>query len=490
MTSSETQKTAFNVIGGEQVAAQSGETIDKYSPVTGEVICRVPKSDKRDVQRAIESARSAQTSWAQTPAGKRGETLYDFADRLKARQEEVAKIVALETGKSPKEAFGEVGGAIALGRFMAGEGNRFYGKSTVSGQPNRLPYTIREPLGVVGLITAANTPIANVAWKTFPALICGNAALLKSSEDSPLTSLIFTQIAHETNLPKGVLNLIQGLGPEAGAPIVESPEVSLISFTGSSEVGKYIARVAGERMARVCLELGGKNPLVVCDDADLDNAVQWTVLSAFSNAGQRCASGSRIIIFDSVYEQFKSQLLEKTSQLRVGPTDQDDLGPVINEKQLKRMVAIVESAVQSGGKVVAGGGRLEEGAYRRGCYMAPTILEGIGPRDTISTEELFGPITMLYRVKGYSEALELANDSPYGLTASIHTRNFTRANHFCRNVQSGVAVVNAGTYGSEPHMPFGGVKLSGNGWREPGSEAMDVYSNMKTVYHVIDPNQL
>jgi aldehyde dehydrogenase (NAD+) len=409
---------------------------------------------------------------------------------MRKYQEEIASIVTLETGMSFKQALGETGGAIAQGEFMAGEGRRLYGRTTTSAVPNKYAMVVRQPLGVAGLIIAANTPIANVAWKVFPALICGNAAVLKAAEDTPATAWIVGRIAKEVGLPPGVLNIIQGYGEEAGAPLVANPEVDVISFTGSTEVGRQIAEVAAQRLAKVSLELGGKNPLVVCDDADLENAANWVLLSAFSNAGQRCASGSRIIIFDSIYDKFRDMLVESTKKLKVGPGDDDDFGPVINEVQLANMLAAVEQARQKGSVVLTGGHRLTDPAHADGFYMAPTIIEKVDPHDEISTEEIFGPITCLYRVKDFAEALSLANDSPYGLTACIHTRSIHRAIEFTQKVQAGVAMVNAGTYGSEPHMPFGGLKQSGNGTREPGTEALDVYSELKDIYINIDTEML
>jgi aldehyde dehydrogenase (NAD+) len=255
-------------------------------------------------------------------------------------------------------------------------------------------------------------------------------------------------------------------------------------------VGRQIASVAGQRLAKVSLELGGKNPLVVCDDADLEAAAKWVLLSAFSNAGQRCASGSRIIVFDSVYDQFRNMLVERTNQLKVGPGNDDDLGPVINEKQLNNMLAAIEQAQKEGAVILTGGKRLTDDSHANGFYMAPTLIENVDPEDDISTIELFGPITCLYRVSDFQEALQLANNSPYGLTACIHTLNFHRAMEFSRKIQAGVAVVNAGTFGSEPHMPFGGLKQSGNGTREPGTEALDVYSDLKNIIINIDPELL
>ncbi|MGB7063524.1 MAG: aldehyde dehydrogenase family protein, partial [Syntrophobacteria bacterium] len=409
---------------------------------------------------------------------------------MRKQQEEIASIVSLETGMSFKQALGETGGAIAQGEFMAGEGRRLYGRTTTSAVPNKYAMVVRQPLGVAGLIIAANTPIANVAWKVFPALICGNAAVLKAAEDTPATGWIVGRIAKEVGLPPGVLNIIQGYGEEAGAPLVASPEVDVISFTGSTEVGRQIAEVAGRRLAKVSLELGGKNPLVVCDDADLENAANWVLLSAFSNAGQRCASGSRIIIFDSIYEKFRNLLVERTEKLKVGPGDDDDFGPVINEVQLTNMLSAIERAREKGAVVLTGGHRLTDPAHVDGFYMAPTILENVDPQDEMSTKEIFGPITCLYRVQDFAEALSLANDSPYGLTACIHTRSIHRAIEFTQKIQAGVAMVNAGTYGSEPHMPFGGLKQSGNGTREPGTEALDVYSDLKDIYINIDTEML
>ena len=282
----------------------------------------------------------------------------------------------------------------------------------------------------------------------------------------------------------------RGFGAEAGAPLVANPDVAVVSFTGSTAVGRQIAEVAGRRLAKVSLELGGKNPLVVCDDADLDHAATWVLLSAFSNAGQRCAAAGRILIFDAVYDTFKDMLIERTRTLKVGPSDDDDLGPVINEKQLGNMLTAIEAAKKDGATVLIGGHRLTDPDLADGSYMAPTLIENAAPTAPISQKELFGPITCLYRVKDFEEALSMANDSPYGLTACIHTRSIHRAVEFTRRVEAGVAVVNAGTYGSEPHMPFGGVKQSGNGSREPGTEAIDIYSNLKDIYICIDPDRV
>ena len=479
-----------NWINGEESAAVSGQTFDKLSPHSGRNLCQVARSNEDDVKIAIQAAKTAQAAWADITPVQRGDMLHEITLAMRNNREEIATIVAAETGMSLKAALGETGGAVDEGEFMAGEGRRFYGRTTTSSVPNKYAMTVRQPLGVAGLIIAANTPIANVAWKVFPALVCGNTAVLKAAEDTPATAWYFARIAHEAGLPPGVLNVIQGYGAEAGAPIVANRDVDVISFTGSTAVGRRIASIAGQRLAKVSLELGGKNPLVVCDDADLESAANWVLLSAFSNAGQRCASGSRIIIFDAVYDQFRDMLIERTNALKVGPGNDDDLGPVINEKQLDNMLGVIQASQQKGAVLLTGGYRLADDSHAGGFYMAPTLIENADPQDDISTIELFGPITCLYRVNNFQEALQLANDSPYGLTACIHTLNFHRAMEFTQKVQSGVAVVNAGTFGSEPHMPFGGLKQSGNGTREPGTEALEVYSDLKNIIINIDPEKL
>jgi alpha-ketoglutaric semialdehyde dehydrogenase len=472
----------LNSIGGEEGPAVDGRTFAKVDPATGREICRVARSGAADVSRAVEVGKRAQPAWAALTVVKRGDILRQVALLMRDRREALAELVALETGKSKKDALGETDAAIEMGFFVAGEGRRFYGQTTTSAVPNKAAMVVRQPLGVAGLIIAANTPIANVAWKAFPALLCGNSAVLKAAEDTPLSAWAFAQLAREAGVPEGVYTTIHGLGPEAGAPLVEHPDVAVVSFTGSCEVGRWIAETAGRRLAKTCLELGGKNPLIVCDDADLKNAVTWAIGSAFSNAGQRCAAGSRLIVFDGVYDRFRAMLVEATGRLKVGTSDSDDYGPVINHEQMTNMLSAVERATGSGASVLAGGHRLTGSGYGDGYFVAPTILEHVEPNDEISRSELFGPITCLYRVKTFDEAIALANDSPFGLTASIHTQNIHRAMTFLGRIQAGVAVVNGGTYGSEPHLPFGGLRQSGNGWREAGTQALDVYSDLKTIY--------
>jgi aldehyde dehydrogenase (NAD+) len=471
-----------NQINGEDQAAASGETFAKVDPSNGREICAVARSRSADIAAAVAAARAAQPAWAETTVVKRGEILRRIAQLMQEHRADVASIVARETGKSSKDATGETDAAIEMGYFVAGEGRRFYGRTTTSAVPNKAAMTMRQPLGIAGLIIAANTPIANVAWKAFPALLCGNAAIMKASEDTPITAWAFGVLAREAGVPAGVYNTVHGFGEEAGAPLVEHADVSVVSFTGSCEVGRSIAATCGRRMTKVCVELGGKNPFIVCDDADLDVAIQWALGSAFSNAGQRCASGSRLLVFERIYDEFKTRLVEAAQNLKVGTGDGDFYGPVINAAQLCGMLSAIERARSAGAAVLVGGERLSDASRKDGFFLAPTILENVDRDAEISQAELFGPITCLYRVKGFDDALSFADQSPFGLTAAIHTRNIDRAMTFINRIRAGVASINGGTYGSEPHMPFGGLRQSGNGWREAGAEALDVYSDWKTVY--------
>jgi alpha-ketoglutaric semialdehyde dehydrogenase len=478
-----------NKIDGREREPSEGAWLEKFNPATGTSLYSLASSTRVDTELAVAGALRAQRDWGELPGVQRGNTLLEIVLGMKARRQQLAQTVALETGKSPKLALGEVDAAIQLGLFFSGEGQRLYGRTTTSSVPGRRALTIRRPLGVAGLIVAANTPIANVAWKVFPALICGNAVVLKPPEDAPATAWLFASIAEDAGLPPGLLQIVQGSGSEAGAPLVANPNVAVVSFTGSTAVGRAIAIEVGKRLGRVSLELGGKNPFVVCDDANLELAVKWALLSAFSNAGQRCAAASRIIVLDAIYDRFRERFVSEARALKVGNGDADDFGPVINSRQLASILDAVAQARNSGCRVLCGGERLG-GEQADGYYIGATVIEGAEPQHPISRREIFGPVTCLYRATDYEHALELANDSPFGLTACIHTSNASRALDFVERSDCGVAVVNAGTYGSEPHMPFGGTKCSGNGSREPGTEALDVYSSLKDVYLSIDPASL
>jgi aldehyde dehydrogenase (NAD+) len=464
-----------NLVGGVAVPPASGEWLDKLRPADASLLCRVARSGSDDVEAAVASARAAQPGWAERTPVERGDLLRELALLLRDRRQQAAEVVVEETGKPLELALGEADAAVEMGLFVAGEGRRLYGRTTTASMRHRTVLTIRQPLGVAGLITSFNTPLPNVAWKAFPALLCGNAAVAKPSEHTPASAWLFGELAQQTGIPSGVLNIVQGAGAEAGAALVEHPDVDLVSFTGSAETGRSINESAGGRLAKVCLELGGKNALVVCDDADLDAATRSALASAFSNAGQRCAAASRLVVFDAVYDAFRERLLEGARAL---PPE-----PVISEASLTRILDAVGRAAADGATVLCGGARFA----RPGWFLGPTVLEGAAPDAEISCTELFGPVTLLYRVGDLGEALELVNDSPYGLTSAIHTASVHRAMRFAEGAQAGVVVVNGGTHGSEPHMGFGGVKRSGTGWREAGVEALDVYSDWKVVNIVADP---
>jgi len=464
-----------NLVAGRAVPAASGQSIEKLRPTDETLLCRAARSGAEDVAAAVSAARAAQPAWAERTAVERGDIVRELALLLRERRDEVSAIVAEETGKPLELAEGETDAAVEMGLFVAGEGRRSYGRTMTASMPHRTVLTMRQPLGVAALIMSFNTPLPNIAWKAFPAIFCGNATVAKPSEHTPASAWLFGELAREAGVPDGVLNVIHGFGPEAGAPLVEHPDVDLVSFTGSATTGRWINETAGRRLAKVCLELGGKNALVVCDDADIDAAVRWALASAFSNAGQRCASASRLVVFDGVYGAFREQLLAGVQGL--------EPQPVISRESMDRISDAVRRAAGEGATVLSGGERLD----RPGWYFSPTVVENAASDAEISRTELFGPLTVLYRVGDLDEAISLVNDSPYGLTAAIHTASVHRALRFAERVQAGVVVVNAGTHGSEPHMGFGGVKESGTGWREAGVEALDVYSDLKVVNLVVDP---
>ena len=468
-------------IGGHAVSEDADGLLDKHSPHDGRVLWRIAVADADRVASAVASARSASAIWAATSPPGRGSFLNALADRMVARTEDLVAVVALETGKSPSEARGEVQGAITLARFFAGEGLRLYGRTMTSHVDGKLVASVREPVGVAALLGAANTPAANIAWKLFPALIAGNTVVVKAAETAPATAWLYGEFTREAGLPDGVVNVIQG-GRDTGRALVADRGVDVVSFTGSTLAGRDIARVCAERLCRVSLELGGKNPLVVCDDADLDLAVRWAGLSAFSNAGQRCASGSRLIVTDGIHDRFVTAFVAHAESLRLGPEDGDDLGPVITEQSMGRILDAVGAAAARGQRVLTGGRRLDDDAHRAGYYIAPTVVAMQDPDDPLTEHELFGPVAQVYCARDYAHALRLANTSRYGLTAAIHTRDYATAQHFVRSVSAGTVMVNAGTFGSEPHMPFGGRGDSGNGTREPGTEALDVYTSLKTIH--------
>jgi aldehyde dehydrogenase (NAD+) len=470
-----------NWIGGRAVMPAGDGWLDKFNPHDGVLLCRVANSGAADAEQAVAAASAALAAWSDLTPVRRGQILGDIVALMKQRAEDIAACIAVETGKPPQDAKGETGGAILQGEYFAGEGMRLYGRSLTSGMPGKYSHTVRAPRGVAGLIVPANTPIANIAWKVFPALVCGNTVVMKAAEDAPRIAQLFAELTREAGLPDGVFNVIQGRGQTAGAALVKDARVAVISFTGSTAVGRWIAETAGRRLARVSLELGGKNPFVVCDDADLERAVHWAALSAFSNAGQRCAAGSRMLVFRSVYQEFSERLVARAGQLKLGVAAGCDLGPVVSRRQQQGIIKAIAGARAEGGRVLCGGGAPIVAELANGFYIEPTVIDGLDASARLSCHEVFGPVATLHPVADLAEALDLANRTEYGLTAAIHTRSVDRAIWFSQRVRAGVANVNLGTFGSEPHMPFGGFGASGNGTREPGVEALDVYSELKNI---------
>jgi len=451
--------------------------IEKFDPCSGKSIAKIHQGTEEDAATLVDSARNEFFSWRKTPILERASILLKATQIMERNKNNIARIVHIETGKSMKDALGEVSGAIRMGYFWASEGERFYGRTMTSGMKDRFAYTVREPVGVCALITSFNTPIANTAWKMFPALLCGNTAVIKPSEYTPYTTIMFAEMLAEAGLPPGVFSVLQGDG-QAGRALIEQ-DIDLVSFTGSARTGFAVRRIVSERPVKVSLELGGKNPLVVCADADIDWAVECALLSAFSNAGQRCAAGSRILVDVSIANVFKEKLVARTNVLRLGNADEDDLGPVVSEKQLMAMLTQCEDAKKRGRiAFLAGGYRVG----RPGYFMAPTIIDDEFHTSLLAQNELFGPIVSIHVFDTFREMIEMVNGTPYGLTAAIHTKHSDAIQCFIRDCRSGIVSVNGPTYGSEPNMPFGGVGVSGNGFREPGTEALDVYTETKGVY--------
>jgi len=468
--------------------APSGDaTFEKRSPIDDHVLATVARGTAADVTRAVDAAVASADAWGQLPAPKRGEILGRAAALLRAKEREFGEYVQAETGKPWPNAVAEVASSADLAIFMEGEGSRSYGRTIPSPIPNRSVRTLRAPIGVCGAVMPFNSPLAGIAWKVFPALLCGNAVVAKSHELTPYTAVAFGKLLMEAGLPRGAYSAVQGFGPEVGDALVRDDRVGVVSFTGSTATGKLIQKAVSERrvLAKVCLEMGGKNPLVVCDDADLQLAAGHAINSAFIDAGQRCASGSRIIVFRHVYDDFRQALVKRAEAVKVGSGPADDCGPVISRASRDRILAAVQAAVSRGARLLTGGVALD--ALGEGYYLAPTILDDVALDDALSQEELFGPVTCLYRVKDFDEAMAVANSTSFGLTGAIHTFNSNRIEEFITRYRAGLVSVNGPTYGAGPHMPFGGVKNSGNGFREPGTEALDVYSEWKTVVVNHDP---
>jgi acyl-CoA reductase-like NAD-dependent aldehyde dehydrogenase len=469
------------------VSCDGPRTFEKRSPIDDHVLGNVARGTAADVARAIDAAAAAADSWGRLPAPRRGEVLGRAAALLRAKERELGEYIQAETGKPWKNAVAEVASSADLALFMESEGSRSYGKTMPSPIPNRSVRTVRAPIGICGAVMPFNSPLAGIAWKVFPALVCGNAVVAKSHELTPYTAVAFGKLLAEAGLPKGLFAAVQGFGDEVGTPLVMDERVGVVSFTGSAKTGKAIQKCVSERkvLAKVCLELGGKNPLVVCDDADLQLAAEHAINSAFIDAGQRCASGSRLIVFRHVYDDFRQALVKRAEALKIGSGPNDDYGPVVSRESRDRILKAIDSAVSRGARLLTGGTAVD--ALAPGYFIAPTILDNVALEDEMSQDEIFGPVTCLYRAKDFDDAIGIANSTSFGLTGAIHTFNSNRIEEFINRYRAGLVSINGPTYGAGPHMPFGGVKNSGNGFREPGTEALDVYSEWKTVVVNHDP---
>jgi acyl-CoA reductase-like NAD-dependent aldehyde dehydrogenase len=469
-----------NLVGGEWVEAEAGEWFESVAPATGEPLASIPRSTAADVDRAVRAAAEAFRDWRLVPAPERGAILFRFAELLREHKHELTELVTREMGKVRAEAGGDVQEAIDMSAYMGGEGRRLFGHTTPSELRDKFMMSVRMPVGVVAAITPWNFPIAIPAWKLCPALVCGNTVVLKPAEDTPLLAERFVEILTEAGLPPGVVNVVQGYGEEAGDALVRHPDVKIISFTGSRETGIAVSRAAADQLKHVHLELGGKNAIIVMDDADVDLAVDGIVWSAFGTSGQRCTAASRVIVHHAVYGELQSKLVAAAERLRIGPgwDEATDVGPLINRAALAKVDRYTQIGKDEGARLLTGG----EVVAGAGYFYRPTVFADVDSRMRIAQEEIFGPTTALMPVASFQEAVTVANSVHYGLSSSIFTRDVNRAFRAMRDLEAGITYVNAGTIGAEVHLPFGGTKNTGNGHREAGQAALDVFTEWKSIY--------
>jgi alpha-ketoglutaric semialdehyde dehydrogenase len=455
-------------------------TFESRSPVDGEVIATFPRSTADDVDRAVRRAKDAWQDWRLVPAPERGNLLFRFAQLLERHKPELSELMTREMGKVKAEAGGDVQEAIDMSYYMGGEGRRLFGQTTPSELRDKFMMSVRMPVGVVGAITPWNFPIAIPSWKLAPALVCGNTVVLKPAEDTPLLADRFVELLGEAGVPEGVVNIVHGYGEEAGDALVRHPDVPVITFTGSRETGVLVTKAAADLLKHVHLELGGKNAIIVMDDADVDLAVDGIVWSAFGTAGQRCTAASRVIVHESVYGELQSKLVARAERMRIGDpwADDTDIGPVINKAAIDKIHSYTEIGKDEGAKLLTGG----EPAGGKGHFYRPTVFADVEPEMRIAQEEIFGPTTSLIPVRDFDEAVRAANSVRYGLSSSIFTRDVNRAFRAMRDLQTGITYINAGTTGAEVHLPFGGMKETGNGHREAGQAALDVFTEWKSIY--------
>ncbi|HZH91141.1 MAG TPA: aldehyde dehydrogenase family protein [Pyrinomonadaceae bacterium] len=479
-------KTYSNYIGGEWVAASGGEYFENVNPAdTRDVIGRFPVSQAEDVERAVAAAKAAAEGWRRMPAPRRAEILFRLGNILIRDKDSHSADMTREMGKVLKETGGDVQEAIDCTFYTAGEGRRLHGYTTPAEMPDKFAMCVRQPVGLCGLITPWNFPMAIPSWKLIPALVCGNTVVIKPAEDTPLSTYNLIKACEEAGVPRGVVNMVTGYGEGAGKPLTEHRDVRLISFTGSTETGRLIAGACADRNAICSLELGGKNVIIVMEDADIDLAVEGAVWGAFGTSGQRCTASSRIVVHKKVYKKFTQKLVERAEGLRVGDgADADtDMGPVINANAVHKIMGYIEVGErEDGARLATGGRRLDTGAHANGYFIEPTVFTDVAPGMRIAQEEIFGPVTAVIPANNLEEAVEIANGVRYGLSAAIYTRDVNRAFHAMNDMYTGIFYVNSSTIGAEVHLPFGGTKATGNGHREAGTQVLDIFTEWKSIY--------
>jgi alpha-ketoglutaric semialdehyde dehydrogenase len=474
-----------NLIDGEWIESTSGRTFENVNPANKkELVGIFQKSNQEDVDAAVAAAKEAYKTWRLMPPPKRGEILFRAARTLAERKEELAEQMTREMGKVLDETRGDVQEAIDMTFYMAGEGRRLFGQTTPSELRNKFCMSVRSPIGICSLITPWNFPMAIPSWKVMPALICGNTVVMKPATDTPLSMYNLVRILEDSGVPRGVVNYVTGGGSEVGERLMTHPEVRVVSFTGSTEVGRRVSLACSQTFKHSCLEMGGKNVILVLEDANLDLAVDGALWGGFGTTGQRCTAASRVVVDKKVYGEFIDKFVERARSLKVGnglePTVQ--MGPLINEAQLKTVEEYVEIGKNEGAKLLTGGKRLTGGEYDCGYFHAPTIFGDCDPKMRISQEEIFGPVVSVIPCDGLDAAIEIGNGVIYGLSSSIYTRNVNKAFQAMRDMETGIFYVNAPTIGAETHLPFGGTKQTGNGHREASVAALDFYSEWKSVY--------
>ena len=478
-------RTYQNFIGGEWRDAVSGETFENHNPANWEhIIGTFPSSTHQDVGIAVASARDAYNSWRLTPAPQRGEIIKRVGDLMVEHKEEIARTMTMEMGKVLAETRGDVQEGIDTAYYAASEGRRLFGHTVPSELHNKLCMSIRMPIGVAGIVTPWNFPMAIPTWKIFPALVCGNTVVFKPASDTPATAVRFVELLLEAGLPPNVIQIVHGSGSKVGEPIVNHPKINLISFTGSTKVGKKISEQASKSLKRVSLELGGKNAQIVMADADLELALEGVLWGAFGTTGQRCTATSRLILHEAIHDKFVNMLIKQTERLKLGNglERNTQVGPLINDEQREKVAGYVQIGKGEGAKLETGGEAYTQGECSKGAFFSPTIFSGVAPEMRIAQEEIFGPVLSVLKVHNFDESIRVLNNTKYGLSSSLYTRDVNAAFTAIRDIEAGITYINGPTIGAEAHLPFGGVKETGNGHREGGWPVYDFFSETKTVF--------